>query len=43
MYFSDLKQLQGLLPESVIRRLRQKKKEKDLGTLEPLGPDAPAN
>jgi pantetheine-phosphate adenylyltransferase len=39
----DLKQLQGLLPESVIRRLRHKKKEKNLGTLEPLGPDAPAN
>src|SRR5690349_21700026 len=36
----DLKQLHGLLPESVIRRLRHKKKE--LGVA-PLPPDAPAN
>ena len=37
----ELKQLHGLLPDLVIRRLRQKKKE--LGTLAPLPPDAPAN
>ena len=37
----DLKQLHGLLPDLVIRRLRQKKKE--LGTLGPVLPDAPAN
>jgi pantetheine-phosphate adenylyltransferase len=36
----DLKQLHGLLPDSVIRRLRHKKKE--LGGA-PLPPDAPAN
>jgi pantetheine-phosphate adenylyltransferase len=37
----DLKQLQGLLPDLVIRRLRQKKKE--LANLPPPPPDAPAN
>ena len=37
----ELKQLQGLLPDLVIRRLRQKKKE--MGKLPPPKPDAPAN
>jgi len=37
----DLKQLQGLLPDLVIRRLRQKKRE--LGALGPLPPGAPPN
>ena len=36
----DLKQLHGLLPDSVIRRLKQKKKES--GALMPPPPDAPA-
>ena len=37
----ELKQLHGLLPDLVIRRLRQKKK--DLASFGPMPPDAPAN
>ena len=37
----DLKQLQGLLPDLVIRRLKQKKR--DIAGMGPPPPDAPAN